>query len=79
MKELINIYNIPNSITHYETYRPQTNPRNPNPWESVKRFDGCGESHLNPVLSMDMETPHMHDLLCPGKVRKPYYWELPRN
>ena len=26
-------------ITHYETFRPQTNFRNPNPWESAKRFE----------------------------------------
>ena len=25
------------NIRHYETYRLQTNPRNPNPWESLKR------------------------------------------
>ncbi len=29
-------------VTHYESYMPQTNLRNPNSWESIKRYDGPG-------------------------------------
>jgi len=34
-------------VSHYETFRPQTNLRNPNPWESVKRFDGPQHVHYH--------------------------------
>jgi hypothetical protein len=42
-------------VTNYETYRPQTNPRNPNPWESVKRVDAKGKSHGG------VDTLHVHE------------------
>ena len=63
-------------ITHYETYRPQTNPRNPNPWESVRRYDVNGE-HFNPVLKKYIQAPHMHDPYFPGGIRPVNPWELP--
>ena len=38
-------------VTHYESYMPQTNLRNPNSWESIKRYDGPGgDKHWNKVL-----------------------------
>lgn len=33
-------------VTHYETFRPQTNPYDPKPWESVLRFDAIGNLYL---------------------------------
>jgi hypothetical protein len=66
-------------VNHYETFQPQTNPRNPNPWESIKRFDGCGDSHYNNVLEERIFAPHMHDPHYPGKVRPPYDWEIPKR
>jgi hypothetical protein len=36
-----------NKVLQYETRTPQTNPRNPNPWQLVKRFDGRGDGHYN--------------------------------
>ena len=66
-------------ILKYETWRPQTNPRNPNPWESVKRFDGTGnkDGHHNKVLDRRIREPHVHDPKCPGGIREPEPWELP--
>jgi hypothetical protein len=65
-------------ITHYETYTPQTNPRNPNPWESEKRYDGHGsDKHWNKELQKDIHAPHIHDTLAPGGVRPAQVWEMP--
>lgn len=67
-------------VSHYETFRPQTNLRNPNPWESVKRFDGPGsEKHYNKVLDKDIYAPHVHDPACEGGIRPPYSWEMPNG
>lgn len=64
-------------IHHYETFQPQTNPRNPNPWESVKRYDGKGKAHQNKNFKEKIETPHIHDLNYPGGIRYPEPWEIP--
>lgn len=64
-------------ITHYETYKPQTNSQNPNPWESEKRYDGQGRGHTNKPLGKKIETPHIHDPNYPGGVRPPADWEVP--
>jgi hypothetical protein len=67
-------------INHYETFRPQTNPRNPSLWESVKRYDGPGNvdgRHYNKILKKYIDTPHTHDPITPGGVRLPEQWEIP--
>ncbi len=66
-------------VTHYETYRPQTNPRNPNPWESIKRYDGPQHEHyhFNKITKERVYAPHMHDPYFPGGVRPLYDWEIP--
>jgi hypothetical protein len=67
-------------VTHYETYRPQANLRNPNPWESIKRFDNSGkidQSHFNKVLKKEIYEPHVHDPSFPGGIRAPQSWEIP--
>jgi RHS repeat-associated protein len=69
-------------ITHYETYEPQTNPKNPNPWETVKRYDGNAEhphKHFNKHQQEWIETPHVHDSSSPGGVRYPEKWEIPNG
>lgn len=69
-----------NRITHYETFRPQTNPRNPNLWESVIRFDFSGklnQSHYNKFFDIDIYEPHVHDPIFPGKIRPAFDWEIP--
>lgn len=63
-------------VTHYETYRYQTNPRDPKIWESVKRYDGKGAYHHNKVLDMRIDTPHVHDSLTPGGIRPAELWEI---
>jgi hypothetical protein len=63
----------------YETYKPQSNPKNPNPWESVKRFDQAGgDSHFNKVTGKDVPTPHVHDPSVDGGVRTANPGEIPK-
>jgi RHS repeat-associated protein len=64
-------------ITHYETFEPQTNPQDPNPWQSTKRYDATGGSHFNKVTGQDVPTPHVHDPATPGGVRPPNPDEVP--
>ena len=75
-------YDPPSSkISHYETFQPQTNPFDPKPWESVKRFDnltGNHHSHFNKVLKQEIFEPHVHDPTYPGGVRHPFFWEIPK-
>ena len=64
----------------YESYRHQTNPQNPNKWESIKRFDppgGVDDRHYNKALGKYIDTPHVHDPKAPGGVRYPEPWEIP--
>jgi RHS repeat-associated protein len=67
-------------INHYETFIPQTNPRNPNPWQTLLRFDGPQHQHyhFNKITNERVYTPHIHDPNCPGGVRMPLINELPR-
>ncbi|VHO05230.1 tRNA3(Ser)-specific nuclease WapA precursor [Candidatus Rhabdochlamydia sp. T3358] len=68
-----------NKVIKYETFKPQTNPRDPAPYESVKRYDGPGAgSHRNKVLDQEIEVPHVHDPSCPGGIRPALPWEIPK-
>lgn len=68
-----------NIITHYETFKPQSNIFNPNPWESVCRFDnGGGKEHFNKVLDVYIHEPHVHDIKFPGGIRPAESWEIPK-
>jgi hypothetical protein len=64
-------------VMKYSTFKPQTNPRNPTPWEVVKRFDGASDRHYNKFLKEYIGTPHVHDTNFPGGVRYPEPWENP--
>ena len=69
-------------VNHYETYIPQTNLRNPNPWQSIGRFDNSGNlghSHYNKVLGKEIYEPHVHDPLYPGGIRAAEAWEIPKG
>jgi len=66
-------------IDKYETWKKQTNPKKPNPWESVKRYDGSGDPHFNKATQQDVDTPHIHDPNAPGEVRPANPNEIPRN
>lgn len=68
---------VTKQVTGYETYRPQTNPRNPIPWESVIRTDLQGKPHFNKALGQDVPTPHVHDAAAPGGVCPAMPNELP--
>jgi hypothetical protein len=69
---------VTGKITHYETKIPQTNPRNPNPWQVEKRVDIVGDPQYNKVLKQDVPTPHVHDPATPGGVRPALPSELPK-
>ena len=67
-------------INHYETFVPQANFRNPNPWETLKRFDNSGKMdafHYNKILKKKIYEPHVHMDSCPGGVRSAEIWEIP--
>ena len=75
---------ISGSVSHYETFRPQTNSFDPKAWESVKRFDGSNlgpgqmaPSHFNKVLQQKIYEPHIHDPCYPGGIRPALPWETP--
>jgi hypothetical protein len=68
-------------VIKYTTFKPQSNLRNPNPWEVMKRFDGnpiAYHRHRNKVLKEYIYTPHVHDPTFPGGIRYPYEWEIPK-
>ena len=66
-------------ITHYETYIPQTNLRNPLSWQGLGRYDGPGDdSHWNKVFGKNIEAPHVHDPASPGGVRPALPHEIPK-
>ena len=72
-------------VTHYETFTPQTNLQNPNPWMSVKRFDnssrGPGQmmpSHFNKESQQRIYEPHIHDPYYQGGIRSALPWEIPK-
>jgi hypothetical protein len=73
---------IMGNITHYETFRLQTNPRNPNSWQSIKRFDNSGgilKSHFNKITRENIFEPHVHDINCPGGIRSALPCEIPKG
>jgi hypothetical protein len=64
-------------IRNYETFTPQTNPRNPNPWESVQRVDLQGAEHYNKVTKEYVPTPNVNSRNIPGGVRPAELREIP--
>jgi RHS repeat-associated protein len=68
-------------IVKYSTFSPQSNPRNPTPWEVMKRFDGnpiAYHEHHSKFFKENIKMPHIHDPTFPGKIRYPYDWETPK-
>ena len=71
--------NSKGSVVKYETYSSQSNPKDPKPWESIKRYDGPGsDPHFNKTLGQYIESPHVHDPHSPGGIRPPAPWEIPK-
>ncbi|GAA2272921.1 hypothetical protein GCM10010234_04760 [Streptomyces hawaiiensis] len=62
-------------IKKYAEWAPQSNPRNPAPFELVKRFDLEGPAHTNADGTV-VETPHIN-LPSGGDARAPQDWEKP--
>jgi len=72
---------VKGKVIKYTTFKPQTNFKNPNPWEVLKRYDGnpiARHMHHNKFLEKDICTPHIHDSTFPGEVRCPLEWEIPK-
>jgi RHS repeat-associated protein len=68
---------ITGKTTKYTTYKPQTNPRNPNSWETEKRYRGEGNPHYNKVTGEEIQPPLVHDPSVPGGVRSARPDEIP--
>lgn len=67
------------TVSHYATYKPQTNPRKNFPWEPVQRYDGYGsDKHYNKKFKRDIFAPHIHDPTCEGGVRPAEPFEIPK-
>jgi RHS repeat-associated protein len=66
-------------IGPYATWEPQPNPRNPNPWNLVKRFDPMGKPHYNKADDGWVYPPHVHEPGVPGGVRPAEPWEVPNG
>lgn len=62
-------------VKKYAEWAPQTNPRNPAPFELVKRFDLEGPSHIN-ADGTEVETPHINSPNG-GDARALEDWEKP--
>jgi RHS repeat-associated protein len=62
-------------IKKWATWIPQTNPRNPAPWEMVERFDLQGPAHTNRD-GTKVPTPHIN-LPNGGDARPAQPWEIP--
>jgi RHS repeat-associated protein len=76
---------INGNIYKYEEYK--VNSKNPNGFETVKRFDGgmpngnSGANHINKRTLESIPTPQVQgkDKVIPGQVRTPLPWEIPDN
>ncbi|MEU5131210.1 polymorphic toxin-type HINT domain-containing protein [Streptomyces californicus] len=62
-------------IKKYAEWAPQSNPRNPAPFELVKRFDLEGPAHTN-ADGTRVDTPHIN-MPNGGDARAPEEWEKP--
>lgn len=66
------------NVTGYTEFAP-TDPRNPNPFEPVKRYDGTGREHTNSKSGQVVPTPHVNEKATPGGVRPPRPEEIPKR
>ncbi|GGG85239.1 RHS repeat-associated core domain-containing protein [Paenibacillus radicis (ex Gao et al. 2016)] len=64
-------------VTNYETYK--SNPRNPNGFDKVQRYDGIGKGHHNKLTGKEIPTPHVNGKSIPGGVRPAYPNEIPKK
>ena len=62
-------------VKKWATWIPQTNPRNPAPWEMVERFDRQGPAHTNRD-GTKVPTPHIN-LPNGGDARPAQPWDIP--
>ncbi|WP_393058437.1 polymorphic toxin-type HINT domain-containing protein [Streptomyces sp. LN549] len=60
-------------VNHYAEWAEQSNPRNPAPWEMVKRVDMQGLAHYDKATGEVIPTPHVN--LPNGTARATEPWE----
>lgn len=67
-------------ITAYVTY-VETDPRNPLPFEQLKRvdLDPSSAPHYNTVTRQRVYVPHVNSKFVPGGVRAVEPWEVPNQ
>ncbi|WP_326797252.1 DUF6531 domain-containing protein [Streptomyces sp. NBC_01808] len=61
-------------VVHYAEWAPQSNPKNPAPWEMVKRADMQGQPHFDKTTGQVIPTPHIN--LPDGSARPAEPWEI---
>gem|GEM_PF-2358558 len=68
-------------VRKYAKYTPQTNPRDPKPFQEVKRVDADPSSapHRNKVTGERVPTPHVQGKDIPGGVRPATKQETPKS
>ncbi len=66
------------SISGYQSFYPNTNPRYPNPFAPGVRCDVSGKPDYNKITKQYVPTPHMHDSDAPGGVRPADPTEIPK-
>ncbi|MBN1853268.1 MAG: hypothetical protein JW829_11110 [Pirellulales bacterium] len=64
--------NSEGKVSGHTEWKPQSNPRDPKPWEQVKRVD---TQYANPHIHGDVPTPHTHQ---GGRIRPAHPSELPK-
>ncbi|MCY7296085.1 RHS repeat domain-containing protein, partial [Alteromonas sp. a30] len=65
-------------VTNHQTFKPNTNPKNPNKWMKGNRTDVSGKSEFNKKTKRWVDTPHTHDSSAPGGIRPARPDELPK-
>ncbi|MFI8962769.1 SpvB/TcaC N-terminal domain-containing protein [Streptomyces sp. NPDC053493] len=48
------------NVSHYAEWKEQSNPRNPSPWEQVKRVDMQGKPHYDKKTGQEIPPPHVN-------------------
>ncbi|WP_438290798.1 RHS repeat-associated core domain-containing protein [Streptomyces sp. HUAS TT7] len=69
--------NASGQVTNYAEWAKQSNPRNPAPWEMLKRVDMQGAAHYDRVTGDYIPTPHVN--YPDGSVAPAKPWEITKG
>jgi hypothetical protein len=67
---------VTGKVTGHQTWKPQTNPKDPKPWEPGPRTDVTGAPHHDKATGQTVPTPHTHE--ADGTTRPAKPEELPK-